>query len=94
MRDVREQCRKISDSYFQNLEEFIRKKMNRVTSEQSDVQAEMDRVSNIMAELRLLLGKIESHKSFLLTAETVLKLDSDRIEEKVKEGLFTVNKFK
>jgi hypothetical protein len=46
---VREQCKKLSDSYFNNLEDFIRKKMSRITSEQSDLLVEMDRVSNIIA---------------------------------------------
>ena len=39
----------------------------------------MDRVSNIIAELKLLLNKIDNNKSFLMTAETVIKLDSDKI---------------
>ena len=29
-----------------------------------------------------------------MTAETVIKLDSDKIEEKVKEGIFNISKFK
>jgi len=94
VREVREQCKKLSDSYFNNLEDFTRKKMSRITSEQSDLLVEMDRVSNIIAELRLLLNKIDNHKSFLITAETIIKLDSDKIEEKVKEGLFNIRKFK
>ena len=39
----------------------------------------MDRVSNIISELKLLLNKIDNHKSFLMTAETIIKLDSDKI---------------
>ena len=68
--------------------------MSRITSEQSDLLMEMDRVSNIVAELKLLLNKMENHKSFLATAETIIKLDSDKIEDKVKEALFNINKFK
>ena len=37
VREVREQCKKLSDSYFSNLEDFIRKKMVKITSEQSDL---------------------------------------------------------
>ena len=48
----------LSDVYFSNLEDYIRKKMARVTSEQSDLIAEMDRVSNIVAELKLLMNKL------------------------------------
>ena len=29
-----------------------------------------------------------------MTAETIIKLDSDKIEEKVKEGIFNISKFK
>ena len=37
VREVRDQCKKLSDSYFANLEDFIRKKMAKITSEQSDL---------------------------------------------------------
>jgi hypothetical protein len=35
VKEMREQCRRIAESYFNNLEEFIKKKMGKVTSEQS-----------------------------------------------------------
>jgi hypothetical protein len=42
--------------------------MSKITSEQSDLIIEMDRVNNIVQELKLLLNKIDSHKAFLATA--------------------------
>jgi predicted RND superfamily exporter protein len=72
---VREHCRKIADSYFGNLEEFIKKRMGKLTSEQSELIVEMDRVSNIIAELKLLLNKLDNNRAFLQSAETVVKLD-------------------
>jgi hypothetical protein len=33
VKEIRDHCRKISDSYFSNLEEFIKKKMGKITSE-------------------------------------------------------------
>jgi hypothetical protein len=94
VREIREQCKKISESYFNNLEDFIKKKMNKITSEQSDLIVEMDRVNNIIAELKMLLNKMENTRSFLTTAETIVKLDGDKIEEKVKEGFDNILKFK
>ena len=91
---MRDHCRKIADSYFGNLEDFLKKKMGKITSEQSDLIVEMDRVSNIVAELRLLLNKIDNNKSFLSSAETIIKLDGEKIEEKVKEGILNIAKFK
>ncbi len=44
----------------------------------------MDKVNNIVAELKLLMNKLENNKSFLNSAETIIKLDGDRIEEKVR----------
>lgn len=94
VREVRDHCKKIADSYFTNLEEFIRKKMGKITAEQSDLLGEMDRVNNIIAELKLLLNKVDNNKTFLSSAETIIKLDGDKIEEKVKEGIFNISKFK
>jgi hypothetical protein len=54
----------------------------------------MDRVNNIIAELKMLLNKMENTRSFLTTAETIVKLDGDKIEEKVKEGFDNILKFK
>jgi hypothetical protein len=68
--------------------------MAKITSEQSDLIVEMDRVNNIMAELRLLLNKLENNKTFLNSAETIIKLDGDKIEEKVKEGVDSILRFK
>ena len=68
--------------------------MNKITSEQSDLILEMDRVNNIMAELRLLLNKLDNNKSFLASAETIIKLDGDKIEEKIKEGVESIMRFK
>ena len=48
---------------------------------------EANRVNNIIAELRLLINKLENNRSFLSTAETIIKLDGDKIENKVKEGM-------
>jgi hypothetical protein len=47
----------------------------------------MDRVNNIIGELKLLLNKLDTNKVFLHSAETIVKLDGDRILEKVKEGI-------
>lgn len=54
----------------------------------------MDRVTNIIAELRLLLNKLDNNKAFLQSAETVVKLDGDKIEEKVREGIASIHRFK
>jgi hypothetical protein len=94
VREVREHCRKIADSYFGNLEEFIKKRMGKLTSEQSELIVEMDRVSNIVAELKLLLNKLDNNRAFLQSAETVVKLDGEKIEEKVREGLSNIHRFK
>lgn len=94
MKEIREQCKKISDSYFNNLEDFIKKKIGKLTSEQSELIVEMDRVNNIIAELRLLLNKLDNNRAFLQSAETVVKLDGDKIEEKVREGITNIQRFK
>lgn len=51
-------------------------------------------MNNIVAELKLLLNKMDNHKSFLSSAETIVKLDGEKIEEKVREGIFSIAKFK
>lgn len=79
MKEVRDQCRKLLDSYFLNLEEFIKKKMNKLTAEESELIVEVNRVNNIIAELKLLLNKLENNRSFLNSAETIIKLDGDKI---------------
>lgn len=79
MKEVRDQCRKLIDSYFLNLEEFIKKKMNKLTAEESELIVEVNRVNNIIAELKLLLNKLENNRSFLNSAETIIKLDGDKI---------------
>lgn len=79
MKEVRDQCRKLLDSYFLNLEEFIKKKMNKLTAEESELIAEVNRVNNIIAELKLLLNKLDNNRSFLNSAETIIKLDGDKI---------------
>lgn len=94
VKEIREQCKKISDSYFNNLEDFIKKKIGKLTSEQSELIVEMDRVNNIIAELRLLLNKLDNNRAFLQSAETVVKLDGDKIEEKVREGITNIQRFK
>ncbi len=68
--------------------------MSKITAEQSDLIMQMDKVNNIVAELKLLMNKLENNKSFLNSAETIIKLDGDRIEEKVRQGILTINKFK
>lgn len=35
----------------------------------------MDRVNNIIAELKLLMNKLDNNRSFLASAETIIKLD-------------------
>jgi len=79
VKEVRDQCRKLIDSYFLNLEEFIKKKMNKLTAEESELIVEVNRVNNIIAELKLLLNKLENNRSFLNSAETIIKLDGDKI---------------
>jgi hypothetical protein len=79
VKEVRDQCRKLLDSYFLNLEEFIKKKMNKLTAEESELIAEVNRVNNIIAELKLLLNKLDNNRSFLNSAETIIKLDGDKI---------------
>jgi len=54
----------------------------------------MDRVSNIVSELKLLLNKLENNRSFLGSAETIIKLDGDKLEEKVKEGFDNIMRYK
>ena len=68
--------------------------MNRVTSEQSDLLGEMDRVSNIVTELKMLLSKLENNRQFLNSAATIIKLDGDKLEEKVREGYSNIHRFK
>lgn len=68
--------------------------MARVTSEQSDLIGEMDRVSNIVAELKLLMNKLENGKYFLNSAATIIKLDGDKLQEKVREGFTNIGRFK
>lgn len=68
IREVRDHCKKIADSYFNNLEEFVKKKMGKLTSEQSELIVEMDRVNNIIGELKLLLNKLDNNKVFLQSA--------------------------
>lgn len=46
------------ETYFNNLEEFVRKKMTKIMSEQSDLFLELDKVNNIVAELRLFSNKL------------------------------------
>lgn len=79
VKEVRDQCRKLLDSYFLNLEDFIKKKMNKLTAEESELIVEVNRVNNIIAELKLLLNKLENNRSFLNSAETIIKLDGDKI---------------
>lgn len=54
----------------------------------------MDKVNNIISELKLLCGKMENARSFLSSAENIIKLDGDKLEEKVKEGCANIVKFK
>ena len=49
--------------------------MSKLTSEQSELIVEMDRVSNIIAELKLLLNRLDNNRAFLQSAETVVKID-------------------
>ena len=42
--------------------------MGKITADQSDLLVEMDRVNNIIAELKLLMNKLDSSKAFLSTA--------------------------
>jgi hypothetical protein len=58
--------------------------MNKLTAEESELIVEVNRVNNIIAELKLLLNKLENNRSFLNSAETIIKLDGDKIENKVK----------
>lgn len=44
--------------------------------------------------MRLLLNKLDNNKSFLISAETIIKLDGDKIEEKIKEGVESIMRFK
>ena len=42
--------------------------MNKLTSEESELIVEVNRVNNIIAELKLLLNKLENNRSFLNSA--------------------------
>lgn len=53
--------------------------MGKLTSEQSELIVEMDRVNNIIGQLKLLLNKLDNNRVFLQSAETIVKLDGDKI---------------
>ena len=42
----------------------------------------------------MLCNRLENPKTFITNAQTIVKLDSDKIEEKVKQGYLTVNHLK
>jgi len=79
------------DSYFHNLEDYVRKRMEKMLSDQSDLFRELDKVTTIVSELKMLCNRLENPKTFIPNSQTIIKLDGDKIEEKVKQGYNTVN---
>ncbi len=58
IRETRDHCRKIMDSYFHNLEDYVRKRMEKMLSDQSDLFRELDKVTTIVSELKMLCNRL------------------------------------
>ena len=67
------------DYYFHNLEDYVRKRMEKMLSDQSDLFRELDKVTTIVSELKMLCNRLENPKSFITNAQTIIKLDGDKI---------------
>ena len=63
-------------------------------SEQSDLFQELDKANNIVNELKLLVHRLDNSRDFISSAQTIVRLDSDKIEEKVKGSYNTVRNLK
>ena len=54
----------------------------------------MEKANSIINELKILYQKMDDSKAFLSSAHTITKLDSDKIEERVRNCQHTVNNLK
>ena len=48
-------------------------------SEQSDLFQELEKANNIVNELKLLVHRLENARDFISSAQTIVRLDSDKI---------------
>lgn len=48
-------------------------------SEQSNLYQEIDRANNITNELKMLVQRLDNSKDFISSAQTIIRLDSDKI---------------
>ena len=48
-------------------------------SDQSDLFQELDKTNNIVNELKLLVHRLDSSKEFISSAQTIVRLDGDKI---------------
>jgi hypothetical protein len=55
-------------------------------SEQSNLFQELDKANNIVNELKLLVNMLDNSRDFISSAQTIINLDIDKIEEKVKKS--------
>ena len=53
--------------------------MEKMLSDQSDLFRELDKVTTIVSELKMLCNRLENPKSFITNAQTIIKLDGDKI---------------
>ena len=63
-------------------------------SEQSDFFQELDRSNNIINELKLLIHRLDNSREFLGSAQTIIKLDGDKIEDKIRQSYSSINNLK
>ena len=55
---------------------------------------ELEKANSIINELKILFQKLDDAKSFLSSAHTIIKLDGEKIEDRVKNCYVTVNQLK
>lgn len=79
IREMKENSKRIVDSYYISLEESVKKKMVGLMSEQSDLFQELDKANNIINELKLLVHRLDNSRDFISSAQTIVRLDSDKI---------------
>ena len=68
--------------------------MMTLMSEQSDLFQELDKANNIVNELKLLVHRLDNTREFLSSAQTIIRLDGEKIEEKVRSSYGTVRNLK
>ena len=68
--------------------------MEKMLGDESDLFRELDKVTTIVSELKMLCNRLDNPKTLINNAQTIIKLDGDKIEEKVKQGYLTVKSLK